>query len=76
MYGLSILIHVYESAFSYLVSVLELFQSNIVSMVFEYMVAQILETVLLDFYHDLCQTSLISYHNTCTFPLLPNHNSY
>ena len=60
---------------SYLVSVLELFQPDIVSVVFEYKAAQILEIILLNFYLNLYQTLLISYHNTYTFLLLLNHNS-
>ena len=55
--------------YSYLVSVLELFQLDIESVVFVYRVAQKLEIVLLNFYFDLCQTSPISYHNMYTFPL-------
>ena len=61
---------------SYLVPVLELFQSDTKSMVFEYKATQILEIVLLNFYFDLCQILPISYHNTYTFLLLPNHNFY
>ena len=68
--------HMNQLFHSYLVSVLELFKPDIESMVFEYKAAQILEIVLLNFYFDLYQMSLISYHNICTFPLLPNHNSY
>ena len=46
---------------SYLVSVLELFQSDIKSMVFVHKAAQTLEIVLLDFYLNLYQIDTTSF---------------